>query len=377
MMFAVRLAIVAACLTLLAPQDRAPQKPALVKPAMATAAVTDDPDDPAIWVNPSDPGRSLVFGTNKVQAPAGALVAFGLDGTLRQVIAGLDRPNNVDVERGLVVGGQAIDVAVVTERLKRRLRVFRILPDGSGISDVSSLDQLGVFRDRTGEAAAPMGIGLYRRRDGAVFAIVSPKTGPGSDYLQQYRLEDDGTGHVRARWVRSFGRYSGGGEIEAVAVEDALGYVYYADEADGIHNYFADPDHPEAARELAHFGRTGFSGDREGIAIYERDARTGYLVCTDQIAGNSQYHVYRREGTPGNPHDHSELLKVVAGGADSTDGIEITSLPLPGFPRGLMVAMNSQPRNFLLYRWEDVAGAGSPTLAGAASEPDSLPRPAR
>jgi 3-phytase len=48
-------------------------------------------------------------------------------------------------------------------------------------------------------------------------------------------------------------------------------------------------------------------------------------------------------------------VKIVRGGADSTDGLEITSRPLgPKFPRGLMVAMNSAGRNFLFYRWDEV-----------------------
>ena len=75
------------------------------------------------------------------------------------------------------------------------------------------------------------------------------------------------------------------GEIEAVAVDDALGYVYYADEGDGIHKYLADPGHPAAQQELAHFGRSGFRADREGIAIYLRENGTGYVVCTDQLKG--------------------------------------------------------------------------------------------
>lgn len=80
------------------------------------------------------------------------------------------------------------------------------------------------------------------------------------------------------------------------------------------------------------------------------------MVCTGQLAGDSEYHVFHREREPGRPHDHSRRLKVVRGGADFTDGLEITSAPLgPAFPDGLMVAMNSKDRNFLVYRWEDVA----------------------
>ena len=175
-----------------------------------------------------------------------------------------------------------------------------------------------------------MGISLYRRPgDGAVFAIIAPKNGPQQGYLRQYLLEDDGNGKVRAIHVRRFGNFSGTKEIEAVAVDDALGYVYYADEGGGIHKWHADPDHPDAGRELAHFGLTEFSGDREGIAIYARQDGTGYVVCTDQLAGNSHFHIYKREGGPAGPHDHSELLKCVRGGADTTDGS-----PLPRRPAG-------------------------------------------
>ena len=330
-----------------------------VQPAVRTDRVPDDPDDPAVWVNAADPERSLILGTNKVRAPAGALVVFGLDGKARQTIAGLDRPNNVDVEYGLSLGGRTIDIAVVTERLQNRLRVFGIAPDGSRIDDVTSAGNTRVFADRSGEQAAPMGISMYRRpRDGAIYAIVAPKNGPRDRHLAQYQLEDDGQGRVKASFVRYIGSFSGTGEIEAVAVDDALGYIYYADEGNGIHKYHADPDNPEASNELAHFGQTGFRADREGIAVYARPDGTGYVVCTDQIAGNSEYHVYRREGEPGRPHDHSTLLKTLRGGADSTDGLEISSRPLgPRFPTGLMAAMNSRGRNFLVYRWNDVAAA--------------------
>ena len=337
--------------------------PVDVAPALATAPVTDDPDDPAIYIHPTDPSLSLILGTNKVPAPKGALVVFGLDGKIRQTIDNLDRPNNVDVEYGLSLGGKPANIAVLTERLKRRLRVFRVEPDGK-LTDVSSDKGLNVFEGQEGEYAAPMGIGLYKRaHDEAVFAIVGRKTGPSDGYLWEYRLMDDGTGKVRAIKMREFGRFSGKTEIEAIAVDDALGYVYYADEGDGIHKYHADPDHPEAARELAHFGRTGFKADREGIAIYARDDKTGYILCTDQIEGNTEYYIFRREGAPARPHDHSEVLKIMRGGADSTDGIEVTSSAAgPAFPNGLMVAMNSGPRNFLIYRWEDIALAGTVKL---------------
>jgi 3-phytase len=323
-----------------------------IKAALATEPVSEDPDDPAVWVNPVDPAASLILGTNKSPAPKGALVVFGLDGKTRQTIEGIDRPNNVDVEYGLPLGGKPTDIAALTERLKNRIRIFTVT--AAGVADAGAIP---VFEGQTGEAAAPMGIALYKRPgDGAIFAIVGRKTGPRQGYLWQYRLEDDGSGKVKAVKVREFGSFSGAGEIEAIAVDDAPGFVYYADEGDGIHKWHADPDHPGAATELAHFGKTGFLADREGIAIYTKPDGTGYILCTDQLPGGSRYLVFRREGKPGNPHDHSEAVKVLRGPADSTDGLEVTSAFLgPAFPQGLIAAMNSGARNFLIFRWEDAA----------------------
>jgi 3-phytase len=346
-----RFAIAALCV-LTGCSGRPSARPGDIRPVVMTDPVSHDPDDPAIWVNPADPGRSLIIGTNKVPAPDGALVVFGLDGKTRQTIAGLDRPNNVDVEYNMDMPGGPIDIAVTTERLKRQLRIYRVTAEG--LTEISSGGGVPVFEGQQGEEAAPMGIALYRRpRDGAVFALVGRKTGPRDGYLWQYRLQPDGAGGIKGVKVREFGRFSGTGEIEAIAVDDELGFVYYADEGDGIHKYHADPDHPDASREIAHFGRDGFQADREGIGIYARGDGAGYIVCTDQIDGNSRYFVYPREGTQDQP------LKIVSGGADGTDGIEVTSASLgPQFPNGLLVAMNSSGKNFLVFRWEDVANFG-------------------
>jgi 3-phytase len=339
--------------------------PSTVRSVLATAPVANDADDPALWVCPTDSNRSLILGTNKAAAPAGALYVFALDGSVRQVITGLDRPNNVDVEYGFALGNRSIDIAVVTERRGSRLRVYEVARDDGRLVERSSALRGGLtmFVGDEESLAAPMGIGLYRRpRDGAVFAIVSRKSGPRRGYLWQYLLRDDGKGDIEAVKVRELGDFSGRGEIEAIAVDDPLGHIYYADEQEGIHKWQADPDDPEAGRELALFGREGFRGDREGIGIYARDDGTGYIVCTDQVRRDSAFHVFLREGEPGRPHDHSRRLKLIQGGADSTDGLEVTSCPLgAAFPNGLVIAMNSRDRDFLVYPWERFA-AGEPVL---------------
>lgn len=322
-------------------------------PARFTEPVHDDADDPALWLNHGDLAQSLIIGTNKVAAPDGALVVFGLDGRTRQVVAGLDRPNNVDVESGVVIDGRTLDLAVTTERLQHRLRIYAVSPTG-----LTAMAAIPVLGGQTGERSEPMGVALYKRpSDGALFAIVAPKSGGVTDYLWQYRLTGDGQGGLRATLVRRFGAFSGRGpepgspgEIEAVVVDDALGDVYYADERSGIHKWRANPDHPGASREVALFGQQGYERDREGLAIHATGPRTGYLVSTDQIPGRTVFKLYPREGAPGAPDSHP-LLREVVTTADDTDGIDVTSAALPDFPRGILVAMNSSQKNFAIFDW--------------------------
>jgi 3-phytase len=322
--------------------------------AVETEQVADDPDDPAIWIHPRDRSLSLVVGTNKVQAPAGALVVFDLQGRILQTIGNLDRPNNVDIEQGVRLGTSVVDIVAVTERNAHAVRLFTIDADSRRLTEAGTLK---VFDGEAAEFAEPMGIAIYKRGDGAVFLVLGRKSGPATGYLWQYRLEPGPS----LRLVRKFGDFSGSGEIEAVAVDDTLGYVYYADEGAGIRKYHADPDVPEAQHQLAFFGRSGYRGDREGIAIYARTETSGFIVSTDQIEGGSRYLLYRREGKAESPHDHDEVVGVLEGPADETDGIEVVSASLsPVFPHGLLAAMNSGPRTFLLFSWpRQWAGEGA------------------
>src|SRR5437867_4166454 len=159
---------------------------ATIPPRRTTDPLSHDPDDPAVWINRRDPARSLILGTVKAPAPNGGLAVFGVDGKLRQLLRGPDRPNNVDVEHGIDLDATPTDIAVLTERFGRRLRVYAIARDGSALRDISAA-KMPILAGASGDEGAPMGIGLYRRpRDGAIFAIVSPKAGPRENYLWQY-----------------------------------------------------------------------------------------------------------------------------------------------------------------------------------------------
>jgi len=275
---------------------------------------------------------------------------FDLTGKIieEKTVRNLQRPNNVDVEYGLMLNGIATDIAVTTERLTNKLRVF-------SLPEMQSIDNSGIEVFEGQAQRAPMGIALYKRTtDNAIFAIVGRKEGPTEgSYLWQYRLEDDGMGSVKGTKVREFGNWSGKKEIEAIAVDDELGYVYYSDETFGVRKYYADPDAENANTELALFGTEGFAEDHEGISIYTINDGTGYILVSDQQA--NAFRIFKREGEPDNPHSH-QLLKIVHVSTNESDGSEVTNAVLnETFPVGLFVAM-SDNRTFHFYSWADIAG---------------------
>jgi 3-phytase len=357
-----RLPLLLAALAAVSPAWLCASAEIAIKPRVVTEPVRHDTDDPAIWINRADPAASLVIGTDK--DIDGALYVFGLDGKIHhdKTVRGLSRPNNVDVAYGVQLGREKVDIAVVTERYANRLRVFRL-------PDMAPIDGGGIPVFERELARDCMGIALYTRPyDGAVFAIVSRSDyqAPREGYLHQYRLIDDGNGILRGVFTRSFGTWSGKKEIEAIAVDNELGYVYCSDESHGIRKYHADPAAEDAEDELALFGTDGFRRDHEGISIYPTGPGTGYIVVSDQQV--NRFRIFKREGEPGRPHEHTFVKSVLLEARDS-DGSDVTPVALgPLFPKGLFVAMSTD-KTFHFYGWEDIAGTDLkvvPVAAGSA-----------
>lgn len=328
----------------IAPNGLPQPTPNAIKPVVITEPVEFDTDDPAIWINHENPEESLIIGTDKEDG--GGLYVYNLDGKIVNKITGMQRPNNVDLEYGLVLNGKPTDFVMTTERYAGAVRIF-------SVPDMKPLDRGGIKVFEGEEHNEGMGIALYKRpSDNAIFAIVGRKDGPSGSYLWQYKVEDDGTGHVKMTKVREFGKYSGLKEIEAIAVDNELGYVYYSDEMAGVRKYYADPD--KGNEELAFFGTDDFGRDNEGIAIYTMDDGTGYILVSDQQRRN-RFNVYPREGSAGDPHKHV-LIRSIELSTELSDGSDVTSAALGSkFPHGLFVAMDEN-KTFHFYDWKEMAG---------------------
>jgi 3-phytase len=320
----------------------APVREDAIKPIVVTQPLPHDTDDPAIWIHPADATKSLVVGTDK--DTDGGLYLYDLNGKIIKKSIVLKRPNNVDIAYGIILGGKKMDIAVTTERETNKIRFF-------SLPDLTPIDNGGieVFAGET--ERDPMGISLYTRpTDGAVFAIVGRKFGPSGTYLWQYQLSDSGGGNVQATVIRKFGNFSGKKEIEAIAVDNELGYVYCSDEQFGIRKYYADPAKNDNT-ELAVFGQNDFKSDHEGIAIYKKTATTGYILVSNQQANTLV--VYAREGNNGNPNAYKMLAEIPTSTIEC-DGADATNINLGGnFTNGMFVAM-SNGMTFHFYDWNEI-----------------------
>ncbi|WP_276168267.1 phytase [Zobellia alginiliquefaciens] len=306
-----------------------------IAPNIITEKTINDTDDPAIWVNPSDASKSIVFGTDK--ETNGAIYAFDLDGKIieEKTIRNIQRPNNIDVAYGLVINDSTtVDVLMFAERERSQIRLF-------SVPDMTPLDNGGfpVFIDeKDPEMKLPMGISLYKSpKDESMYAIVGRKVGPAEGYLHQYKLVVKQNGSVEIELVREFGKFSGKKEIEAIAVDSELGFVYYSDEQHCIRKYYAEPE--MGNEELSCFGGDDFKSDIEGIAIASYTNGEGYIIVSDQQKG--QFNIYSRKT--------NAFIKAVNLSTLETDGCEVVTVPLNAtFKNGLFVAMNDE-KNFYFY----------------------------
>lgn len=304
-----------------------------IAPDVITEHTLHDSDDPAIWINPSDSSKSIVFGTDK--NTDGAIYAFDLDGKIIEdkTIRGLQRPNNVDLEYGFKIN-DSTETAIIafTERERKKMRLYAVPEmkalDGGGFS---------VFENaQEPEGDLPMGIALYKSQaSNKIYAIVGRKNGPLVGYLHQYELYSDSLG-VQAKLVRKFGKFSGKKEIEAIAVDNKNGIVYYSDEMHCIRKYHAEPSKGDA--EISCFGSEYFKEDIEGIAIAQYENK-GFLIVSNQQAHS--FNIFDLET--------NTFIKELNLGTVETDGCDVTTVDLGAkFPNGLFVSMNDD-RNFFFH----------------------------
>jgi 3-phytase len=307
----------------------------------------DAADDPAIWIHPDDPARSLVLGTDK----KGGLHAYSLDGRPRQVVSVGSRPNNVDILYGFRLAGRTTDLAIASVGKgggASGVKVWTIDPSDGTLAETGEGPTFRAF-----DGGDPYGLCTYRSpRDGSAYVFVTDRDGA----VEQYRLAPaSGDGRpFEATRVRAF---RVGSQAEGIVADRERARLYVAEEDLGIWEYGAEPGDGAERRAVARVGEHGLTADVEGLALYRAPGGKGYILASSQ--GSSTINVYERSGE----HAYVATIDPKAGATGDvahTDGLDVTNEPTsPRFPRGLLVLQdgdNNGRQNFKLFDWDDVAG---------------------
>ncbi|WP_228529695.1 phytase [Diaphorobacter caeni] len=313
-----------------------------VQPSAQTAPVAtagDAADDPAIWLHPGDPARSLVLGTNKKQG----LLVYDLQGKERQFLAS-GRLNNVDLRQRVRFGSETFDLAVATQRDDLSLVLYQIDGDGK-VQEAARLptDLKDIY-----------GVCLYQPPAGGLEAFVNDKDGR----LQHYRITRDDV-----KWKGGLLRTLRlGSQPEGCVVDDSTGQLFVGEEDVGVWTTRADAAQATPLEPVLKVGDQ-LHADVEGMAIYH-GSRGSYLIVSSQ--GNDSFVVMDAEA----PFRLRGAFRVGINaplgidGVSETDGLDVTSANLGGpYGAGMLVVQDGHKRlpdgsqNFKLVPWSDVARA--------------------
>ncbi|MEU5608218.1 phytase [Streptomyces sparsogenes] len=399
-----------------------PVAPVTVTAAVETPAVYDDEaggnadaDDPAVWVDPDTPGRSIVIGTLK----EAGLDVYGLDGRRLQHIAAPQAPgedakpgrfNNVDIVYGFQLDGRKTDLALVSDRGRDRVRAFAIDPAAVAagkppLRDVTSGDAAPVFAADEAEVddqRTSYGLSAFSKDDHA-YVVVSQRE---ETRLRLLRLKDrDGrVGYETEDTLDLPGTFTlpngkawtpcaDPGEhpqVEGMAVDQEQHVLYAAQERVGLWRVdlddgeFEDPELVDRVREYgtpwtydteeeecvldtAHdpgFGGENLRADAEGVTVYHAEDGTGYVLASSQ--GDNTFAVYERDGD----NDYVGSFRIGDGAVDGvqhSDGSTVVNVPLGrAFPKGLLITHDGEDTpadgdragtGFKFVRWDALASA--------------------
>jgi len=324
--------------------DRPKRRDAVVKTQVISAPVSggmDAADDPAIWINPRNPADSLVLGADK----GAGIGVYDLGGNLLQFLPD-GRINNIDLHTGFADIPALAHIAVGSDRSNTALVIYAIDEATRHVSRVDARTIPAEFHDL-------YGLCMYRSaRTGDLYAFATSSDGQ----AHQWRLFPVAGNKVDAELVRQINI---GTIAEGCVADDDHGYFYAAEERVAVWRYGAEPGDGDKRTEVTRIVPGGhLAEDLEGLAIYKGPNGDGYLIVTSE--GSDNYAVYDRRP----PHRYRGSFRIRANaeagldGTSQTDGIDVNSAALPGYPQGLFVAQDGrydESQNFKYVSWQEIA----------------------
>src|SRR5262245_14961494 len=207
----------------------------------------DAADDPAIWVNPSDPAQSVIIGTDK----RGGLAVYDLGGKQIQYLSD-GQMDNVDLRDGFKLGGQTVAIVTASNRKDNSIAIYKINPQTRTLENVAAR--------KIKHGLSVYGMCMNRNaKTGKIYYFGTSKSG---DVEQWELFESDGK--VDAKKVRNFKL---GSVVEGCVADDELGHFFVAEEAVGIWKFGAEPEAGSDHTQVAKVGDGRLFADVEGLAI--------------------------------------------------------------------------------------------------------------
>lgn len=322
----------AACVT---PPEILPFEIQTVAPSAETdpmLGVGDQADDPAIWVSDTPDQPSLILGTNK---DAG-LHVYDLSGAELQYLD-VGRVNNVDL-RGRY--------GVASNDETEALSWFNVTRN-----EDAPVIHLG---DTPVAKTEPYGVCLGQDEDGLI-AAATYKDGT----VQLWRADMGKDLPIATSLERTVTLSS---QLEGCVFDDSQARLFIGEEALGIWSlaYQDAAAEPQIVDSIA--AGNGLVADVEGLTLWWAPDG-GYLIASAQEA--DRYVVYDR--LP--PHAPRGIFSISASadgtidGVTHTDGLDVVSKRLPGYPQGLLVVQDDGnpdsgvDQNFKLVDWSAVLAA--------------------
>ncbi|WP_207611503.1 phytase [Alteromonas sp. 5E99-2] len=295
----------------------------------------DAADDPAIWVNSKQPQKSRILGTDK----RSGLSVYDFNGAELQHL-NVGRLNNVDLRTELKVGEKTLSLAAASNRTHNSISLFK-LNESNG--DVSHLTEIPTTLDNI--------YGLCMASWNSRGYVIAND----ADGRYQILELNQQNAALSAQKVREFTLPS---QPEGCVVDDNSGYLYMGEEDAGIWRTSLQSA-TSSIDKLISVGEH-LAADVEGLAIYVKNEKERFLVASSQ--GDDSYVAYQIDNglTYSGRFKVGINMKKSIDGSSETDGLAATSLPLPGYPKGILVVQDgynqlpSEPQNFKIIDWQDI-----------------------
>lgn len=314
----------------------------------------DAADDPAIWLNKSNPSNSIIFGTDKKSG----IYSYNIQGQ-ELSYTNLGNINNIDTRTINVGDDENVSDFTFLFASNRTLGsvdlwVFEDNEIRQKLENNSwEVPSKPSFRGKSDIIVYGICAGIDAKY--GLVAFLTEDTGP---RVEVWNLTEDGLNLITT--------FNNGGESEGCVYDDLNRTLFISEEeVRGVLKAYRLDDSFDFSEPYIVDSRDGqIGGDPEGVSLYKTPNNSGYLILSSQ--GDSKFNLYDRNY----PYDYITSFRIGSSksidNVTDTDGIETINFKLSDeYPEGIMIAQDgynkdglwSKKQNFKFVSFQDILEA--------------------